>query len=72
MGPTVSKLRLLGITPSLDVSLSDGLNPTIPLVLAGPIIDVSVSVPNERGTMFAETATALPELDPTANTSASS
>ncbi len=65
MGPTVSKFRLLGITPALEVSPTVGLIPTTPLMLAGPMIEVSVSVPIERGTMFAETATALPELDPT-------
>ena len=52
------------MTPFLDVSPTVGFIPTIPLIDAGPIIDVSVSVPNDRGTMFAETATAEPELEP--------
>lgn len=33
--------------------------------MAGPMIEESVSVPKERGTMFADTATADPELEPT-------
>lgn len=41
-----------------------GLIPTIPLLDAGPIMDVSVSEPNDRGTMFADTATAEPEVEP--------
>jgi len=41
-----------------------GLIPTTPLHEAGPMMDVSVSEPNAKGTMFAETATADPELEP--------
>ena len=36
----------------------------MPLMEAGPIIEVSVSVPKDKGTMLAETATLEPELDP--------
>ena len=52
------------MTPALDVSPTVGFIPTTPLIDAGPMIDVSFSVPNDRGTMFAETATAEPELEP--------
>ncbi len=52
------------MTPLRDVSPTVGLIPTTPLFEAGPIIEVSVSVPNDNGTMFAETATAEPELEP--------
>lgn len=62
--PTVSILALIGMTPLLDVSPTVGLMPTTPLVEAGPMIDVSVSVPKDNGTMFADTATAEPELEP--------
>lgn len=61
----MSKFSLIGINPPLEVRPTVGLMPTIPLMLAGPMIDVSVSVPNDKGTRFAETATALPELEPT-------
>lgn len=57
-------LSLIGMTRFLDVSPTVGLMPTIPLIEAGPMIEVSVSVPNDKGTMFAETATAEPELEP--------
>ena len=52
------------MTPFLDVSPTVGFIPTMPLIDAGPMIDVSVSVPKDTGTMFAETATAEPELEP--------
>lgn len=54
----------MGMTPDLDVSPTVGLMPTTPLMLAGPIIDVSVSVPKAIGTTFAATETAEPELEP--------
>ena len=52
------------MTPARDVSPTVGFIPTMPLIDAGPMIDVSVSVPKDMGTMFAETATAEPELEP--------
>ncbi len=52
------------MTPFLDVSPTVGFIPTTPFIDAGPMMDVSVSVPNDRGTMFAQTATAEPELEP--------
>lgn len=55
----------MGITPSLEVSPIVGLIPTTPFREAGPMIEVSVSVPSAKGTIFAETATAEPELEPT-------
>ena len=63
--PTLSRFLLIGMTPVLEVKPTVGLIPTTPLILAGPMIEVSVSVPNARGTIFADTATADPELDPT-------
>ncbi len=54
------------MTPFLDVSPTVGLIPTAPLFEAGPMMDVSVSVPNAKATMFADTATAEPELEPSA------
>lgn len=61
----MSRLALMGITPFLDVRPTVGLIPTTPFIEAGPTIEESVSVPNESGTIFAETETADPELDPT-------
>lgn len=55
---------LIGITPFLDVKPTVGLNPTTPFIEAGPMIEVSVSVPNDKGTILADTATAEPELEP--------
>ncbi len=55
------------MTPFLDVSPTVGFIPTTPFIDAGPMMDVSVSVPNDRGTMFAQTATAEPELEPSRN-----
>ena len=52
------------MTPALDVSPTVGFILTTPLIDAGPMIDVSVSVPYERSTMFAETVTAEPQLEP--------
>ena len=57
----------MGITPFIDVVPTVGLMPTTPFVFAGPMIDVSVSVPIDSGTTFADTETALPELEPTRN-----
>lgn len=63
--PTESICLLSGMTPLLDVKPIVGLMPTTPFIEAGPMIDPSVSVPKESGTMLAATATAEPELDPT-------
>lgn len=59
----------MGMTPALEVSPTVGFIPTMPLIDAGPMIEVSVSVPKDRDTMFAETATAEPELEPSGNIS---
>ena len=55
----------MGITPFLEVSPGVGLIPTTPLIIAGPIIEESVSVPKLTGTILADTATAEPALEPT-------
>lgn len=52
------------MTPRLEVRPTVGLMPTTPLIFAGPMIEVSVSVPKDNGTMLAETDIAEPELDP--------
>ena len=59
----------IGMTPFLDVSPTVGLIPTTEFMRDGPVIEVSVSVPRAKGTIFAETATADPELEPTATIS---
>ncbi len=43
-----------------------GLMAVTPLTIPGLMTEQSVSVPKARGTMFAETLTALPELLPSA------
>ena len=67
--PTVSIERLIGTTPLREVKPTVGLIPTTPLINAGPITEVSVSVPRDMGTRFADTATAEPPLEPTSHLS---
>ena len=55
---------LIGITPFLDVKPTVGLTPPTPFIEAGPMIEVSVSVPKDKGTILVDTATAEPELEP--------
>jgi hypothetical protein len=55
------------MTPPREVRPTVGLIPTTPLARAGPMILVSVSVPKASGTMFVETETALPLLEPSKN-----
>src|SRR5512145_735400 len=64
IGPAVSWLWAIGITPARLTRPTVGLMPTIPHAFAGLMIDPSVSVPTATGQRFALTATADPELDP--------
>jgi hypothetical protein len=62
--PGVSSDDAIAITPYLELRPYDGLNPTIPHILAGCLIDPPVSVPSAAGTSHAATATADPDDDP--------
>jgi hypothetical protein len=64
MGPAVSWLWAMGMTPERLIKPRVGLIPTMPLVCAGQMIDPSVSVPTTAAHRLAETATAEPELEP--------
>jgi hypothetical protein len=62
--PGVSRLLAIDITPYLLFRPYEGLNPTIPHILAGWRILHPVSVPSAAGTIPAATATADPDEDP--------
>ncbi|KAL0907545.1 hypothetical protein M5K25_021960 [Dendrobium thyrsiflorum] len=64
IGPIVSCLGEIGITPARLVSPTVGLMPTTEFFAAGQRIDPSVSMPSETVTILAATAIADPLLDP--------
>jgi hypothetical protein len=64
IGPAVSWLCAIGITPARLTKPTVGLRPTIPHAFDGLRMDPSVSVPTATGQRLALTATAEPELDP--------
>ena len=64
IGPTLSWLWAIGITPARLTSPTVGLMPTIPQVAEGQTIEPSVSVPRAAAARLAETATPEPELEP--------
>src|SRR5262245_21978434 len=64
IGPAVSWVCEIGITPARLTSPTVGLMPTIPQVVEGHTIEPSVSVPTATGARFALTATPDPELEP--------
>src|SRR4030088_3781162 len=64
IGPAVSWLCAIGMIPARLTRPSVGLIPTIPLTDDGHTIEPSVSVPIPIAHMFAETAAAVPELEP--------
>lgn len=59
----------MGMMQLREVRPTVGLMATTPLVRAGPMMLVSVSVPKARGTMLVETETALPPLLPAGKSS---
>jgi hypothetical protein len=63
IGPTVSLLWAIGITPARLVSPTVGLMPTTMQADDGLRIEPSVSVPSVAAARFAATAAAAPELD---------
>src|SRR5688500_2897116 len=69
IGPTVSWLCAIGITPERLVNATVGLSPTIPFAAAGLRIEPSVSVLSAAAARLAATAAAAPELDPAGVTS---
>ncbi len=64
IGPAVSWLAGIGITPARLTRPTVGLSPTTPLVVAGQTIEPSVSVPTATGHRLALTATPEPLLEP--------
>src|SRR5579885_1925069 len=64
MGPGVSWLAEMGITPDRDTNPTVGLIPTKPLALEGHTMDPSVSVPTVTTARSAAIAAPDPELDP--------
>ena len=64
IGPAVSWLCEIGITPSRLTRPIVGFRPTSPLIDAGETIEPSVSVPTPSGARLAAIAAAVPELDP--------
>src|ERR671914_1206389 len=64
IGPAVSWLCAMGITPERLTRPSVGLIPTMPHADAGQTIEPSVSVPTASGARFADTAAPEPELEP--------
>jgi hypothetical protein len=62
--PGVSSDDAIAITPLRELRQYDGLNPTIPHILAGCLILPPVSVQSAAGTSPAATATAEPDEDP--------
>jgi hypothetical protein len=62
--PGVSSDDAIAISQYREFRPYDGLNPTIPHILAGWRIDPPVSVPSAAGTRPAATATADPDDDP--------
>src|SRR2546429_9974078 len=64
MGPAVSWLWAIGMTPDRLTRPSVGLIPTMPQHVDGETIEPSVSVPIATAQRLAATATPEPELDP--------
>src|SRR5206468_4926583 len=64
IGPAVSWLCPMGMTPSCEMSPSVGLRPAIRLLPDGHTTEPSVSVPTAAAQRFAAAAAAEPELDP--------
>src|SRR5262245_46731709 len=64
IGPALSWLCAMGMTPALLMRPIVGLIPTTPLVEDGPTMDPSVSVPMVAVEKLAEAAAPDPELEP--------
>src|SRR5215467_16071244 len=64
IGPAVSWLCAIGITPARETNPSVGLMPTIPHVADGQMIEPSVSVPTEIAARFAAIAAPEPDEEP--------
>src|SRR5262245_26564442 len=64
IGPAVSWLCEIGITPARLTRPTVGLIPTIPHTPDGHTIEPSVSVPIDIAVRFADVAHAEPELEP--------
>src|SRR5688572_20678699 len=64
MGPAVSWLAEIGITPPRLISPTVGLMPARPLMELGHTMDPSVSVPTATGARLAAIAAPEPELEP--------
>src|ERR1041385_5266134 len=64
MGPAVSWLWAMGMTPARLTRPSVGLMPTIEQQVEGDTMEPSVSVPMAAAHRLAATATPEPELDP--------
>ena len=64
IGPTVSCVYEMGMTPARLVRPTVGLMPTMPQTVDGPTIEPSVSVPSATGARLALTAAPEPELEP--------
>jgi hypothetical protein len=60
----VSSVRHAGNMPVADSNPSDGLSPTIPFMPAGMRPEPAVSVPSEKSTIPAASATAAPNWTP--------
>ena len=60
----MSWLKAMGTMPLRLTRPTVGLQPTMPLTLAGEVIEPSVSVPTASAHRLAATATALPEDEP--------
>ena len=64
IGPAVSCVWEIGITPARLTSPTVGLMPTMPLADDGQTIEPSVSEPRAAAARLADTAAPEPELDP--------
>ena len=64
IGPAVSWLCEIGMTPARERSPTVGLNPTRPQLFDGETIEPSVSDPTAAAQRFAAAAAPEPELEP--------
>ena len=64
IGPAVSWLCAIGITPSRLMRPMVGFRPTRPLIDEGETIEPSVSVPTPSAARLAAIAAPVPALDP--------
>ncbi len=64
IGPAVSCVCEMGITPDRLMRPTVGLMPTMPLMEDGLMTEPSVSVPTAAAQRLAATATPEPELEP--------